>query len=172
MMPVRLIALASILLLVGCGRGKDRFDSPTKDILTNATKVEVFRIAGEEHPDQPLPAAEANKRIGGFRVIAQGPDLGNEFAYKLAEVLFDKTTWTEDFAKCFWPGIAFRIWKNNEAVDVLICFKCDNLYCGPSSDKGVRENASFWHSPRRTDLLRLAKEAFPDDQEIQALEDK
>jgi hypothetical protein len=36
----------------------------------------------------------------------------------------------------------------------------------------VRENGSFKGSPRREDLVRLAKETFPDDKEIQALEEK
>jgi hypothetical protein len=56
-------------------------------------------------------------------------------------------------------------------VDVLICFKCDNLYCGPQVEY-ARENATFNRSPQRRRLVQLAKEAFHDDAEIQALPDK
>jgi hypothetical protein len=67
--------------------------------------------------------------------------------------------------------VGFRAWKEEEAVDVLICFTCDNLYCGPPTDQ-AKENAGFRGSPRRDDLLQLAKEAFPEDAEIQSLPHK
>ena len=51
----------------------------------------------------------------------------------------------------------------------MICFKCHNFYIGPLTDKPVMENASFSGSRNASRLLRLAKEAFPDDKEIHEL---
>ena len=62
----------------------------------------------------------------------------------------------------------FRAWKGDESVDVVICYFCKNLYVGPPADS-VRENASFHDSPREADFIKLAKTAFPDDNEIQEL---
>ena len=68
----------------------------------------------------------------------------------------------------FDPGVGFRVWKDDQAVEILICFGCNNLYCGPPTNR-ARENAAFGSSPRRSYLVRLAKEAFPDDKAIQRL---
>jgi hypothetical protein len=96
--------------------------------------------------------------------------MGKDFANKLADILSNEQTYTNEFAQCFWPGVAFRVWKDQQGVDVLICFKCGNFYCGPSKEM-VRENAAFHGSPMRSQLVRLAKEAFPDDKEIQSLKE-
>jgi hypothetical protein len=165
----RVLVVAACLALLGWCQSpaKERLGGPTVAILTGATKVEVFRVDGLEKgpPQEPVPQA---KRISIFPVIAQGKDQGREFAAKLAGILFDERTYTKEYKKCFWPGVAFRVWKGEEHVDVLICFHCSNFYCGPPTDE-VEVTATFKGSDRRDDLVRLAQEAFPDDKEIQAL---
>jgi hypothetical protein len=106
--------------------------------------------------------------------LAQGkPAVEQEWA--IADVLSDPDQYHRDDARCFMPGVAFRVWHEGayegENIDVLICFFCDNVYCG-SPNGPERKTASFFGSPRRRDLVRLAKEAFPDDKDIQALKDE
>ena len=168
MVNLRLLVLAFPVLLLGCGARQGRLDRRTRAVLAGATKVEVFRLDGES---EMKPKVAGERRIGGFLVTAQGQDQGKELADKLTAILSDEQTCTDNYAKCFWPGVAFRVWKGEETVEVLICFKCDNLYHGPPKDAAVY-NASFLGSPRRPDLLRLVKEAFPDDKEVQGLKDK
>src|SRR5262249_278737 len=136
----------------------------TVDILSGATKVEVFRIDGKGDR-QPKPGEAA---MLGNPVTARGKDQDEAFAKKLADVLLDDRTYTEEWAKCFRPGVAFRVWRGSDSVKVLVCFQCDNFYCGPPADR----NATFHGSPQRPRLVRLAKEAFPEDPEIQALAEK
>ncbi len=107
--------------------------------------------------------------MNGFLVTAHGKEQGPEFAQRLREVLVDHGTYSSHAVLCFWPGIGYRVWNGDRYVDVLICFECGNLTCGPPGQHGPTR--SFLNSPRRRDLVRLAKEAFPDDKEIQALED-
>jgi hypothetical protein len=178
----RVFLLVACLPLAGCGHGQPQpaqpasADAPAKPVpagaatLRSATKVEVFRIDGSDLDPGKEPDRAA-KAVGGYPVIAQGPDQGAVFAGRLADVLGDRATYTDRYAKCFWPGVAFRAWKGGECVEVLICFQCDNLYVGPPQDR-ARENATFHGSPRRRDLVRLAKEALPDDKDIQALKDE
>jgi hypothetical protein len=162
------LAIVPLMLLLGCLTGdKPRYSDRTKDVLSKSTKVEVFRIDGKNFKEKK----EGEERIGGYPVTAKGKGRDQDFAKKLTAILLDETTYTDQFAKCYWPGVVFRVWKDKEAVDVIICFKCGNFYCGPPASD-VRENGSFSGSPRRADLVRLAKEAFPDDKEIQALEEK
>ena len=68
----------------------------------------------------------------------------------------------------FDPGVAYRVWRGNESVVILICFHCDEV--GIVADKTQPEEITI-HScdPGRPALLKLAKEAMPDDKEIQAL---
>jgi hypothetical protein len=153
MMTLRLLVLACPVLLLGCGVGspteKDRLDSPprptdldsqsannhldskTRAVFAEATKVEVFRLDGKEVSGGREGKPKEGKRLGGFLVTAQGQDKGREFARKLLGILNDDKTYTDEFAKCFWPGVAFRVWKDQEVIEVLICFRCHNFYCGP-----------------------------------------
>jgi hypothetical protein len=165
------IAVGLPLLILWHLATRPPLDDRTKAILAGATRVDVFRTDGMNGPLEKKPRAPGEMRIGGFLVTARGQDQGKEFAARLADILFARGTYSwGGSAACFWPGIAFRVWKDEEAVDVLICFKCENFYCGPPTE-ATMENASFNGSRRRADLVRLAKEAFPDDTEIQELEE-
>jgi hypothetical protein len=166
-----LLVAGLFVIVLGCSGGKTRFDNQTRAILASAGKVEVFRTDGEAGPYDRKPRQDGGKRIGGFRVISQAPDQARPFAVKLAALLLDETNYNNNYAKCYWPGVAFRVWKDEEFADVLICFKCDNLYCGPATEE-AKENASFYKSPARSQLARLAKEALPDDAEIQGLKEE
>lgn len=173
-MPNRLLISAAFLLLLGCSAGKGRPDRRTAGILTGATKVEVFRIDGRgpNDPSGTTPIKPGDPTVGGYAIMARGKDQGREFAAKLWDILNDNKTYTDKFAKCFNPGVAFRVWKGEESVDVIICFRCNNFYLGPPTDIRVMETASFHDSPNRRRFVQLAKEAFPNDKELQNLKDE
>ncbi len=143
-------------------------DSGTSTVLAGATRVEVFRTEGMKEPPDGRRRTAGGPRIGGFLIIGRGQDQGKDFAARLADILFARDTYSWSYAACYMPGVAFRVWKGEEAVDVLICFKCDNFYCGPPTDQ-ARETASFHGTLARSRLIRLAQQAFPDDKEIQEL---
>lgn len=161
-----------ILLLCGCGASKGRPDRRALGILAGATKVEVFRIDGRFDSSKSTPIKPGDPTVDGYAILVRGADQDHEFAAKLADILSDNKTYTNIFANCFWPGVAFRVWRGEESVDVLIRFRCDNFYIGPPTDKQVMENASFRDSPNTGRLIRLAKEAFPNDAEVQALQEE
>jgi hypothetical protein len=149
--------------------GAPPLDGGTTAVLAGATKVEVFRTDGTNGPFDERPRAPGEERIGGFRVTARGQDRGPEFAARLADVLLDGRTYSAARLACYWPGVAFRVWYGEEWVEVLICFHCDNLYCGPATER-VPRTASFHSTAARARLVRLAKEAFPDE-EVQGLKE-
>lgn len=172
MVLYRLLVAAVFLILFGCSANRGYPDGRTAGILAGATKVEVFRIDGRNDPPDPTLIKPSDPTVGGYAILARGYDQGQEFAAKLRGILTDNKTYTDKHAKCFWPGVAFRVWKGEDSVDVIICFQCGNFYLGPPADKRVMENASFNGSPNRSRLVRLAKEAFPDDKEVQELKDE
>ena len=133
-------------------------------ILKGATKVESFRVSPEPTTD------ESGDTINGYPVMATGKDQALSFAKRLSAVLLRGGV-TQNRKKCgLRPGVAFRIWKDQEAVDVLICFECDVLWphvVGETSEHPTWEWQDF--DPVREELVNLSKEAFPDDQVIQSL---
>ncbi len=170
MRPSLGLVLIPCATLAGCGGTRSAQQEAAT--LAGATRVEVFRIDGgscDKLPAAPKPGEEANV-VGGYVITARGPDQGAAFADKLAAILSDPSTYARATVGCHWPGVAFRVWKDGHCVEVLICFLCDNLYCGPPKDR-PRPNGVFPNSPRRRDLVRLVKEAFPGDPQIQALEE-
>jgi hypothetical protein len=173
--PLRRLPLATLVLFLGCGTappGNKHKDGHTAAVLAGATKVEVYRIDGRNDPPDPKPIAPSDATVGGYAILARGKDQGKEFARKLADILLDDKTYSDTFAACFWPGVAFRVFKEQDCVDVVICFQCQNFYLGPPTDRQVMETASFGGTPATAKLVQLAKEAFPEDAEIQTLEGK
>jgi hypothetical protein len=166
----RLLVLGCGLAVCICGNrawGEHRLDDRTSAILKRADKVEVFYVDGSWPPKSPAPGEKA---IGGWRVTSQGRDQGPEFATRLADILADEASYSQTFAGCFYPGVAFRVWSGEDCVDCILCFYCDNFYLGPPVEgRFAYETASFYDTPARRRLVRLAKEAFPDDPDIQNL---
>jgi hypothetical protein len=148
--------------------GRGRLGWRTRAVLAGATRVEVFRLDAEKGPRRPDEKEEGEEQFGGWLVTSQGKDQDRPFAEQLADILFDEATYTNRSVHCFDPGVGYRVWRGDRAVEILICFRCNNFYCGPPTRR-AKENARFGGSPRRADLVRLAKEAFPGDKEIQAL---
>jgi hypothetical protein len=132
----------------------------------------VFRIDGKDGPPAATPRAPGDPTVGGFAILSRGEDQGQRFAARLADILLDDTTYSDRFAQCFWPGVTFRVYRGEECVDVIICFKCQNFYLGPPTDRLVAETASFADSPAGPRLVRLAKEAFPQHKDIQGLKEE
>jgi hypothetical protein len=172
MVRFRFLVLLALVVACGCAAGKGHPDTRTKAILAGATRVEVFRIDGKNDPPGPTPRAPGDPTVGGFAILSRGEDRGQEFAARLATILLSDTTYSDRFASCFWPGVAFRVHRGEECIDVIICFKCQNFYLGPPADRLVSETASFAGSPAGPRLVRLAKEAFPQDKDIQGLEEE
>jgi len=143
-----------------CERAKKVLEEGTISILKDADKVEVFRIDGRSDGER---TNEPGNRIHGYLVKHKGKDQGREFAQDLAGILFHERTYSNGYAACFFPGIVFRPWAGEKSVTVVLCLECDQLLVNFS------RTISFYNSPLRANLVRLAKQAFPEDPEIQEL---
>lgn len=156
------LVAAAVFVGAGCSPGVSREE---KAILREGARVEVFRVAPE-----PSQGPTDGLKIGRYSVLAQGKDQGPDFAARLAEALSGHPKLLK---KCgIQPGVAFRIWRGEQCVEVLVCFKCDVL--------AVHKGTGDWDwtsdmlrdfSAGRARLLVLCKEALPDDPVIQGLQD-
>jgi hypothetical protein len=137
-------------------------------ILKKAVRTEAFRInpsmLTKKEIEDHVPS------VGFYAIIGKGT-VNRKFTAKIRTALFDASSYNGREAKCFDPGVGFRIGRGREAVEVFLCFHCNNLAVAVrnaeenrysrSSSAGFGESRELW--------IRLAKEAFPEDGEIQAL---
>jgi hypothetical protein len=159
----------TVFALIGCHTSqlRDNLSDSGISILKGATRVEVFRVAPEE---APKPTKDA---IEGYPILAAGKEQGQAFAARLTSILLGKGV-MQNAKKCgLEPGVAYRLWKDDRAIEVLVCFKCNVLW--PHIVGEQWRDPVWWEwqdfDTVRADLLALTKEAFPDDQEIQKLRD-
>lgn len=96
--------------------------------------------------------------------MSTGKVQGKKFAARLAALLLDEKTYSAEGKFCEPnPGVAFRLWKGKQHVDVTLCFECNMLQVNSVG-------GDFDHV--RPALVTLAKEAFPDDAKIQKLQEQ
>ena len=138
-------------------------------IIAGVMKVEVFRV-NPEKPTEPM-----GKECGGYPIISTGKEQTRAFGLKIAAIVFDEKTYDwEKAKKCkFEPGVGFRLWREKDWVDIVLCFHCDELEIStiPPGER-ERKTAHEDFDAARAALVKLCKEAFPDDKEIQGLKDK
>jgi hypothetical protein len=156
------VAAVAVLAFVGAELWGGVSRSATS-ILRHGDRVEVFRV-GPKLVEKPGPDT-----IGGFPILSVGTEQGRDFAARLGRVL---RSWSVALSskKCVLePGVAFRVWRGDRALEVLVCFKCDDLWPHVVGEPDGLEGNVLAFDPVRADLVALAKEAFPDDAKIQAL---
>lgn len=146
-------------------------------ILDGATRVQIFRVMSEieaHSPDQRSPRifSPTAAKVDNCYVTATGKEQGPQFAKEIAHVLFDEGTYTQDRLLCITlPGVVFRVWKGSQSLDVVLCFHCGEMYT-VTRDANGRETQGVYTlmaGDSRSEFARLAKQAFPNDPDIQAL---
>ena len=154
----------------------NRNKSSAAAVFAGATKVESFRLfpSGQEKPIG---------KITNFSYFAAGATQGNLFAARLGVVILDAKTYPwpgQSIKQCYFePSVAFRIWKNAQFVDTIICFGCSQLAVLENNPKvpqrsiGGSVRGKFHvagdFDSARAQVMALTKEVFPDDAAIQAL---
>jgi hypothetical protein len=160
LLPVFAVLAVLTLVAVEIWGGVSR---SATSILRHGDRVEVFQVS-PKRADEPGPDT-----IGGYPILAVGKEQGPDFAARLGKVL---RSWSvaPSSKKCiFEPGVAFRVWSGDRALEVLVCFKCDDLWPHVVGEPGELHGEVLAFDAVRADLVALAKEAFPDDPKIQAL---
>jgi hypothetical protein len=107
--------------------------------------------------------------IGGYPIVATSAPLGPEFASRLSTVLRSWGVSKGSQKSAFEPGVAFRVWDGDRALDVLLSFESDSVWIHAVGDTGASDDDVLDFAPVRSDLVALVKEAFPDNSKIQSL---
>jgi hypothetical protein len=145
---------------------RDLFGDRTVAALAATDRVEWFRI--DPH------VRGVGDGIEGYRVVTVGPVVQRAPAQPLIDLLLSERTyrWGAASACKPTPGVALRMRSGDVKLFVIVCFECDELQL-VLREPGGREAKNVRHNFRngRPTLVRLAKEAFPKDRVIHALDE-
>jgi len=140
---------------------------PTLALLEHIQSVQTFRLRSDVRVTQ-----EERVQISDYPLLHEGRTQGAAFGARVATVLRDpRAYWGLNDLTCIPdPGVAFRLWTGRQCVEVLLCFHCDQMIVTTKDTEGrITHTAYTEFLSVRPRLAALAKEAFPDDAEIQAL---
>ena len=140
---------------------KDMLKPPMLDILTNAERIETFRIK--------------EKDDGKVEVLAKGAIWKDEKAKAVTAILLDEKSYEWERKKLCdpQPGVMFKFYKGESSVEARLCFECDMVVFKALDAKGKEVAIAVNDDdPARPKLVKLAKEALPDDKIIQALKEQ
>ena len=124
-------------------------------VLRSADRVETFRLDDGGYGDN----------------VKQGTS-GDVIAAKLSRAVLDPRTFIgpNDNTCEINPGVAFRAWRGQECVEVILCFHCQQMLVTTRNAQGKETHSAYTElALTREKFLALAKEAFPVDKEIQSL---
>lgn len=167
------LALATVSLVRFVRKPRRELGDQTLSILTGATRVETFRLDDSRDGDQ-VKDGTTGQEIADYPLISRGHTLGPPFAAKLSREVLDPRTYLgpNDTTCLINPGVAFRAWRGNGCVEVIICYHCQQMIVTMKDARGrivhsvYTEFGDLWTRGR---FLALAKEAFPGDKEIHGL---
>jgi len=153
----------------------------TARILESGDRVEVFVVGpapvgarghADDNTGYQLPPGTP-VTIQRYPVRRVAASQGRAFAQQIARLVLDERSYEPRMypfgrsvmkACAFSPGVAFRVWARTRAVDVLVCFQCDEIavaYVG-----GKREMTAGDIDPARAAFVRLVKSVLGGDPEI------
>ncbi len=135
------------------------------DIVARPDEVHAFRLGA--------PADLYDSSVSEFATYPRtaGPvTLSKATVAKLSGALLSPGTYAWEYGKACRPqyGVLLTFSQRDDSVDVLFCFECDMLLFGRNSEAVGGEDFDFG----RAVFVAAAKECFPDDQEIQALNEE
>lgn len=152
-----------------------------RTILRNATEVEVFRPEGRATGNSSSASTSATVDVALHTMVKTETRLQSDFKERLAALLMDRRG-SEYFNPptlqkgCYFAPAAtvgFRFREDNELLDAVLCFRCG--YMELTSGDGRLINGKVtqrYFSNLRPQFVQLAKEAFPNDKEIQVLKEQ
>lgn len=110
---VALIAAAIILVLI--------FRKRSEPVLAKTGAVTAFQI--DEDPVDPGYVILHNHWAAVKQI-----SLGRTEADQVHAVLNNGDNFRMGHAKCFSPGMGFRVGEGKNVIDALVCLHCDNIY--------------------------------------------
>jgi hypothetical protein len=137
-------------------------------ILDDPFRAEVVRLAPQDGQweEDSLP-------FGGFTASSAPVILDNETKSRVRALAFDWRSLAPQSSACLIePGVGFRFSATRGTVEILVCFKCDQILVISRDQNGKVKNSVLGEfGGMRREWSRVVKDLYPADAEIQALAD-
>ncbi|MGC1481268.1 MAG: hypothetical protein WA771_12230 [Chthoniobacterales bacterium] len=140
---------------------------PISEVIGDRKATEIRRIIPAETPEaQRLPELSY---IAGYEILGDPEILTTEQTATLEALTAKPDAFESDGeATCkLRPGVALRFGSESDAIDMLVCFACNEVAAVPL-DRTITQLALMPQSSRDV-LLGIAKAALPEDEAIQEL---
>jgi len=156
----------------------------TIGVLQTGTKVEVFVLGPmpvgprgylDDNTGNHLPPGTP-ATVQRYPVRRVAANQGRRVAQEIARLVLDEHSYdprANPFGRSIVKGcalaplVAFRVWAKGSAVDVLLCFNCDQV--GVADVGGTRDIAVGDIDPVRPAFVRLVKSVLADVPEVAKL---
>jgi hypothetical protein len=125
-------------------------------ILQSPQSVVAFRPAGILSVGE-MREHSGDEVIGDFLVEEHGPNLSRRQTKRLTALLLDTDArWGHPMRCMFTPEIGFRLYKNSDSADVLVCF-CTHTF----TVQHAGQRAWSFCEPAEHQFKKLGNELFP-----------
>jgi hypothetical protein len=133
-------------------------------------RVESLGVRGLVEPSDHTISPTVSNLPGRFAILPGAIAVEPGLAADVSRIVLDPASYDAfDKACIFQPGVAFRYWKGDKAVDLLICFHCTDLaFQVVGAPEALGGKMSF--GPGRLRLVALVKTARPADQRLRELQ--
>jgi len=165
---LRIALLALVVAFAGAVKsGLAAAPDPLSALVGSREPMLLQRVTPSDTPDyQRFPGSTY---IGDYEVIGEGVSIPAAQASALLQVLRNPAAFESGVkVKCaFRPGVAYRCGTGKDAIDLLVCFACDEVAVVPLGGRQI----AIYHMPQssRDVLLGVAKQLLPNDEAIQEL---
>lgn len=164
---IRIVLFAAGITLAGANAGMAADPESLSAQVGSREPVLLQRVTPSDTPDyQRLPGSTY---IGDYEVVGEAVSIPATQAAALLQVLRVPAAFESGVkVKCaFRPGVAYRCGEGKDAIDLLVCFACDEVAVVPLGGQQV----ATYHMPQssRDVLLGVAKQLLPNDEAIQEL---
>lgn len=140
-------------------RLRQRFSAADFDVIRSPERVESLPVESLADPSKDWQGGIKTSLPGSFRILAEPLPVDKRLAADLARLLLRPESYGTGYSGCiFEPGIAFRFWRSGRALDVFLCFHCEDLgFQVVGASEALFEKLSF--GPIRARLARLVRKA-------------
>jgi hypothetical protein len=145
-------------------------DADTTERMREAKTVLAYRVAGRPREDLTAKVqsrVKSGESIGIYPILDGPVPMSRQDVNEALAILFNARNLSDAGPDCIIePGIALRFQVDEETIDVLLCFKCNQIEVIRGKKKTFEDNHALGA------LAPLFLRLFPDDTELKRLSEK
>lgn len=136
------------------------FGSDGMKFVRKPTRVEAYRVTAD------FTKGEIHDDVTDYALVGKPVSVDVTHIVDIQDGLTSRSSYDANPKACtFQPGVRVDFYRGDEVLQVLFCFRCDEL----ASYRNGRPVGHADFDPARAKLLRGIKSLFPDDPAIQSL---